>query len=215
MALSKNEGAWRVAATVLSLIALCFAAYVWLSYKERQAAEALPAAAISGKQLVISAESKAQLIALMNKEDLVVGISVVSISLSSNRRTVTFFDSKDMEFKEEYNKYRAKRLADPNVFTQNPTQNSRITSILNGNFECRPTAETVIASRYPADKYAPLVCSMSVPPGFDDSRDFVGYINIFIRSENIQDSDRGRLSARTIAISRDIYHRDLVKDDDE
>lgn len=215
MALSKNEGAWRVAATVLSLIALCFAAYVWLSHKERQAAEALPAAAISGKELVISAESKAQLIALMKKEDLIVGVSVISISLTSNRRTLTFFESEDPKFKEAFGKYRARRMADPNVFTQNTDQNSRITSILNGNFECRPTADTIIASRYPAADYAPMVCSISVPPGFDDSRDFVGYINIFIKSENIQDSDRGRLSARTIAISRDIYHRDLVKDDDE
>lgn len=210
MALSRDEKFWQRAAIALTLLALIAATWAGVIFKERMDLESHTAAVISGKELVLSSESKDELRTLMKEEPLIIGISAVSISLTSNIRHITFFETAHPEFKIAFDEYIAVRKKEPPVFNENPNQNSRITSILNGNFECRMTKDTVIGSQFDeAARYAPIVCSAAVPPGFHESRDFVGFVNFFIRVDKLTDSDKGRLAAKAVAISANIYNRDL------
>jgi len=202
---------WKAAAIIMIFVALLLSGFTYLHYNKRAALRSSPAATISGKNLVLSSKSKAELIAFMKREENVVGISTVSISLFTNERRVTFLSSEIPAFSAAWNKYLATRTSIPSVFTQNYYQNTRITEIINGNFECRLTRVTVIGTLYPADKYAPWVCSIAVPPAFDDSGDFVGYIDIFLKGP-ISDSERARLAKEAIILSNSVYHRDIEKE---
>jgi hypothetical protein len=191
-------------------VSLLLSVSVFLHHKHQVKIRNRPAATITGKYLSPSFQSKAELIAFMKREENIVGLSVVSISLVTNERNVTFFESEIPAFTAAWDKYLATRTSIPPVFTQNYYQNTRITEIINGNFECRLTKATLIGTLYPADKYAPWVCSIAVPPAFDDSGDFLGYLNFFLKGP-ISDSEKARLAKEAIILSNNIYRRDIAK----
>jgi hypothetical protein len=206
---SKLERFWKSVAIIMSFVSLLITSAVLINYNDRSKAAAKSAASLSGKFLSISSISKNELVEMMTRESAVVGISVVSISLISNRRQTTFFESELAGLRLEWERYMATRDSIPPVFTDNAVMNSRITAIINGKFECRNTRDTQIQLQFNAGKYAPTVCSIAVPPGFDSSGDFVGYINFFINEEILSDSEKARLAKEAVLISTKIYHRDI------
>lgn len=210
-ALTKTERYWKILAFTMSVIAIVIVGLVGKNYYERAKVAAKPAAAISGKFLNISIRSKNDLVTFMKKEEAVIGVGTVSISLATNRRTSTFFQSENAGFQAAWEKNQSTRVRLPEVFSNKPYFNTRITKIINGNFECRKTADTLIATQYPAHDFAPIVCSISVPPGFDDSGDFVGYINFFLNGEPT-DSEKARLAKEAVLLSSQIYRRDISPD---
>ncbi len=210
MAVSKDEKFWKRAAIALLIFAGAITAFVVKSGYDQVVVSHKPAAALSGKYLVLSVKSKDELVAFMNKEKGVVAVSTIAISLITNKRHATFFATKDAGMESIWLDYMARRNSNPAVFTEAESYNSRITSIINGNFECRPTNETIVANLFAAEKYAPVVCSISVPAGFDDSGDFVGYINFFMKEE-LNDYDKARITKDAIVLSTNIYKRDISR----
>lgn len=215
-AITKTEGYWKMMAIMSSLVALIIVALVAKNVYDRQEASVKPAAVkpaaeITGKQLIISPRSRDELLAFMERETAIIGVSTVSISLKNNRRNVTFFQSENAGLQKTWDDNVATRTSLPKVFSDNPQFNSRIAKIINGNFECRRTEETMIATLYPAHKYAEIVCAISVPPSFDESSDFIGYINFFMTSIPT-DSEKARLAKEAVTLSSTIYHRDISHD---
>lgn len=214
MVVSKMELLWKRTAIIISLIsASILGTVVWNHYERVMVAEK-PAAALSGKYLAVSVTSRDELVAFMKKEPSIVGVSVVGISLVTNRRTISMFETEDPEFMKAWNDYKANRTANPAVFTPGATHNnSRITNIINGNFECRRTIDTIISGLYPAERWAPITCSIAVPAGFDKSSDFIGFINFFIKDEELLDSEKLRLGKDAIILSSRMYRRDVIEQD--
>lgn len=208
MAVSKDERFWKRVAIALMIVAGVVSAFVITNEYNAVAIAHKPAAALSGKYLVLSTKSKDELIAFMNKEKSVVAISTIAISLVTNKRHSTFFEAKDPEVESLWLDYMARRNTNPSVFTSAENHNSRITSIINGNFECRKTTDTIVSQLYAIEKFAPVVCSISVPAGFDESGDFVGYINFFLKEE-LNDYDKARITKDAIILSTTIYKRDI------
>ncbi|WP_407307869.1 hypothetical protein [Acinetobacter sp.] len=208
MVFSREERRWQIGALIQCFIALAISFFVMGIHKERTDIRKKPAASFSEKYLAISSKSKQELVELMNREDIIIGVSTISISLISNTRQITFFKSENSGLKNAWEKYMASRTKIPSVFTNDYYQNTRITEIINGNFECRLTKDTAIGKLYPAEKFAPYVCSISVPPAFDESGDFLGYINFFLKGP-ITDSEKARIAKEAVIVSQNIYHRDI------
>lgn len=209
MAPTHNEGIWKRFAIAMLIFAAAASTLTYLNHQRRVELEEQPAAVITNRAFTVSKESKKDLVNFMRKEPSIVAISTISISLITNRRDSSFFESEDPNLQAEWQHYRDTRTSLTPVFTNDAHANSRITRIINGNFECRKTIETVIPNLYHAEKYAATTCSISVPVGFDKSADFVGYINFFINRETITDSEQARLSKGAIELSTKIYERDL------
>ena len=208
MAVSKDERFWKRVAIALMIFAGVVSAFVITNEYNAVAIAHKPAAALSGKYLVLSTKSKDELIAFMNKEKSIVAISTIAISLVTNKKHSTFFEAKDPEVESLWLDYMARRNTNPLVFTSAENHNSRITSIINGNFECRKTTDTIVSQLFAIEKFAPFVCSISVPAGFDESGDFVGYINFFLKEE-LNDYDKARITKDAIILSTTIYKRDI------
>jgi len=209
MPLSNVESLWKKLAIAISIFAFAAATLAVVNHNHRAEIEKRPAAIISNTQFSISPESKRDLIEFLKDEPTVVAISTISISLISNKRDATFFQSEDMGLQKEWEEYREKRTSVPLAFSDDSKSNLRMAKIINGNFECRKTADTAIPQYYHAEKYAPITCAISVPPGFDKSADFVGYINFFINVEQMTDSEQARLAKRAVDLSSKIYERDF------
>ena len=211
MSVSTTEKFWRVVAITISVFALLSTAFVVNNHFNREVPKR-PKAGFSGRTLMVSEQSRGELVAFMQREPTIIAISAVSISLVANQRQVTFFESKNPEMKDSWEHYMATRETVPTVFTDDKKYNTRITSIINGNFECRATKDTVTASLFHAEKYAPTLCSVSVPASFDSSGDFVGYINLYLSQPVVTDSEKSRLAKEVVFLSTTIYNRDLSND---
>lgn len=209
MPLSNIESVWKKLAIAVSIFAVAAATLAVFNHMHRVEIESRPAAVISNKQFIVSPESKRDLVEFLKDEPSVIAISTISISLISNQRDATFFQSEEVGLQKEWETYRAGRTSIPFAFSDDSKSNLRMAKIINGNFECRKTAETAIPQFYHAEKYAPITCSISVPPGFDKSADFVGYINFFISAQEMTDSEQARLAKRAVDLSSKIYERDF------
>jgi hypothetical protein len=205
----REERIWKGITFCLTLVTLVAVASVATMYMNRPEKPALKAPNISSKVLKISPRSERMLTDYMKTKSLIVAISTVDADLAKNERRTTFLTSQNVEFQQIWDSYILRREPSPALFTKEPDQNDRIANLLNGNLDCREFKRTINMGFIPeAEKIAPWICSISVPPGFDGSGDFVGFINFFLTRE-LSDREKKRLSVDAVDISTAIYNQDL------
>jgi len=166
---------------------------------------------ITDKELTLSARSESDLWKMVQREGLVLGVQVVDLSLTKNVRKTIFFKSKVPEVQAAWDEYLTRRVptAVPVFQASAPLQNDRIAQVLNGNFDCREFKKTITFTYVPdIDKYAPWVCTISVPPSFDASGDFSGILTMYLPRE-LSDVEKKNLAKVALELSRDIFHRDV------
>lgn len=202
-------GFWQSTAAIAVIIAVVAVAIVAQRHHKREVEVPLRAPAISGLKLELSALSQTELTNFLKKEELVVGVQVVAVDLVKNERRTTFFQADSVALTAVWEEYLTRRVAPPAAFSSAASQNDRVTSIINGNFDCRKFRDTIGFQNYPAaDPIAPMVCAISVPASFDGSGDFVGFINFFV-TRPLSDQETRRLSKHAIDLATSIYKRDI------
>jgi len=166
---------------------------------------------ITDKELVLSAKSESDLWKTVEKDPLILGIQIVSISLAKNQRHTIFFKADVPGLQAAWDEYNSRRFSlRPPVFAASePGQNDRIAKIINGDFDCRPYYDTLTFKFVPqiAD-FASWVCTTSVPPSFDKSGDFNGILTIYLPREP-SDVEKKNLAKTTVELSHDIFRRDV------
>lgn len=203
-----NTKFWMVAAALSALFALATAIFAITTNVDIPLTRGV--AAISGKELRLSPVSKRELQGIVNKEEMVVAISAVSVSLAKNTRVPTFFYSDVPEFARIYDNFITNQKEPIRTYSDDKRYNNRVTTILNGNFDCREFKETLAKKFYPeAEHIAPWLCSMAVPPGFDPSGDFVGWL-VFYLNQEPSTQDQKRLARIAVDASTAIYRRDMT-----
>lgn len=160
---------------------------------------------ITGVPLVPSTASKNELIKFMNKEELIIAVGAVSISLVKNQLRVEFFQSELPEVQQLWEDYKAKGIPITPAFSTVPETNVQLAQIINGDFGCHLFKSTAYAV---LEEKGPWMCSMTVPPGLHSSGDLIGFISFHLTREPTPE-EKARLAEEVAAISQSIYTRDL------
>ena len=207
-----RQKVWVTIASLTAVLAVGVLAFVWLYH------QAVPGdlgygqkPAITGRLIErVSEASAAELIALIKKEEMLSGASVVRVDLVKNRRSTIYLKTDDQRLQDAWDEYLQNRVAPPPVFSaQEPVQNNQVANLFNGNFVCLKFEDTVNYTYWPKGaEFAPWVCSSPIPPGFDGSGDFTGFINLFLKTEPTE-IEKQRLAKAVAEISKNIYKRDV------
>jgi hypothetical protein len=201
---------WVTTALVAALVAVC--SVLFAVYHEKIMPQPfVKAPYISGRLLGdVSDRSQVQLQKFLKDEEKIIGISVIQANLVKNRRTTVYFISDSPALQAAWDEYITKRQDPPALFKQDsPEMNTRVVDIFNGSFICVKFTETVSYAYWPKGaEAAPWICTVPVPPGFDGSGDFTGYINFFFSTKPTE-NDQRRISKAAAEISKDIYKRDV------
>lgn len=205
-----NPNIWKGLAIAAAVSAAIGIGLVFFHDEKERDPKKSPAA-ISGRELTLSEQSKVLLRQIVNAEPLVVAAASVRASLIKNERQITFLYTENPKFQAIWGEYlaHADKIALPLFRPTVPIQNDRIANVLNGNFDCRRFSLTINYELFPAaDAITPWLCTISVPPGFDRSGDFTGFLTFFLTREP-SDQEKKNLALKSGVISTYIYRHDV------
>jgi hypothetical protein len=137
----------------------------------------------------------------------IMGINVIRVDFRMNTRNTTFRHFKEPAVTAAWEKFLETQQVAP-LFGSNEQTNQRLINLINGQFLCVNTTNTVAAQLIPeVASHSQTTCMAPIPPGYGD---FVGFINVFLRkAPSVQEITELEESTRKLAI--DIYERDVVK----
>jgi hypothetical protein len=152
-----------------------------------------------------SSKSAEQLQEFMDKHDRIVAIDVVRVNFEKNERQTTWESTKMPEIESTWRVTEGVKFP---MFTDNTVANGRIVSMINGQFVCTQTKETLSGRLHPIiTQFSPTACTVPIPPGYGD---FVGWINIYL-NEQPTFAQLKTLEQLAEKVARDIYERDILK----
>lgn len=152
-----------------------------------------------------SAQSAKEIDEFLKSNERIISMDVVRVNFKMNVRQTTHQITKDAGIDRVWKT--SKDVQFP-LFTENAKSNARVVSMINGQFVCSPTAETLVGRMYPAiGDASTTTCTVAIPPGFGD---FVGWINIYLTE---QPTFNQMVSLKKISekLARDVYERDILK----
>ena len=209
--MKQQKQLWLSAAVLAAVLAIGTLTFTWY-FKQAVPQNLVPApTGITGRVLEnLSDQSKKQLVDFLKAEPTIIGVSVVQASLVKNRRLTVFFKSDNPDFQAVWDEYLLNRAPSPPLFSpEEPAQNNRVANLFNGNFLCARFEDTISMKFWPKGaEYAPWTCTVPVPPGFDATGDFNGFINLYMTDEP-SETEKRRLAKVAAEISQDIYRRDV------
>lgn len=154
-----------------------------------------------------SPATKMQLTQFANSKNDIMGVNIIRVDFAQNTRSSTFRYYKEQAVSDEWNEF-LKSGRQSALFGDNESANQRLVALINGQFSCTRTIETEAGRFIPAvNQFSLATCMAPIPPGYGD---FVGFINIFLRSQPTG-SEIQELETITNQIARDMYERDVVK----
>lgn len=155
----------------------------------------------------VGPETQQRLGDLINKNDNMIGASVMSADLRLNEARTMFFVGDDASLAEVGER---SRQADSNrlpLFTSIDENNAEIIKLINGQFTCTTFDKTLEAKIYPQLKQTvKSVCRSSIPSYYGY---FSGYLQIYLNEEP---NNEKQLQMKLIVekLANDIYFKDVL-----
>lgn len=202
-----GQKVWVTIAAIAAILAVGTLSFLWMY----NTAAVPKSPAIEGRVIErVSDKSQEEIVAFIKKESIVIGASIVKIDLIKNKRSTIFLRADDENLLAAWNDYIANRSPSPPVFkADNLVQNQQVANLFNGNFVCLPFDKTVNYQFWPKGaEAAPWICSSSIPPIFDGSSDFSGFMNLFL-ARKPSEVEKQRLAKTAMELAKDIYRRDV------
>lgn len=157
---------------------------------------------MNNKPIALSDASKAALTHFGTLSESIVGVQLVAVQPKRNTRNTVFLNTKAPELASAL-----KTLGEPvPIFIEgNEFNNTRMIAMMNGEFWCYSSANTLVVQVVPqVQPLAPVMCSIAVPP---NGREFSGYINLFMSRTPIA-TEVEDYRTRLTALAASIYARD-------
>lgn len=133
------------------------------------------------------------------------GVLLTEVDLKKNRRITKFWSAKDASFRQEVGQIIGTLLPQA-FFDTDPRNNEQMLAVLNNQFVCSPTEETVFVRFFPnLQKRYPVTCRLAVPPF---SGHFAGMVTVLLNKVPTQ----GEVDSLKIEITRvsvEMYLRDV------
>lgn len=199
------------AATILFLLIAigAFAKYGW-THRKPIFTEMLTSNKINldvGRVSTPSQATRTQLNQFADAYPWILGINLIKVDFRLNTRSTTYRYYKEDAVTEGWNEFLSSGRVAP-LFGNNEAGNQRLINLINGQFSCVKTLDTVAGQLIPViNQFSLATCMAPIPPGYGD---FVGFINVFLR-EQPTGQQISLIEKMTTEMSKDIYERDIVK----
>ncbi len=153
----------------------------------------------------LSETSKTELQELINSQPLLVGTLVKEVNLKKNRRILKYWHSSDINVRYSVATTIATLLPQA-FFTADRADNVQMLAVLNNEFKCVPTTDTIYMKIIPdLHKSVPYLCRLAVPPY---AGQFAGFITLFLaRAPSQIETDALKIELTRISI--EMYLRDI------
>ena len=140
----------------------------------------------------------------VDREDIVVGMVVLTADIRNNRRIPVFWYSDDAYVTKQLDSTFTGRFGGVPLFTSDDVNNSSVVSAINAEFTCTTFEESGMSILFPslAPRF-PVVCKISVPPYYGK---FAGYIIVALNQQP-KPSEIDYIKAESIDLSNEIYQR--------
>lgn len=220
--MSIQDRAFSLAAKVVKIISLknvliwSFAAIVLIAgYTAFENRTALIDFIISGRAsevpqaatFSVSEPSRSRIKSLVDADDLINNIVVLTADIRNNRRLPIFWYADEESLQRQVDGLFSTREGGIPLFTSDEKNNENMVGIINGEFACGPFAENGNGSIFPGlDSRMPFVCRTSLPPYYGQ---FSGYITVSLNRIPTQ-SELDIVKTETVEISTEIYFRDVL-----
>lgn len=183
----------------------CLAMYEYRDDILKKLFEAPSAQVRTVPTIAISNSTKSHIRQFVDREDLVVGMTILSVDIRNNRRIPVYWYSDDATVQKQLDSLFTGRFGGLPLFTSDDGNNTAIVSAINAAFICSPYHENGAAVLYPGFEFRfPVVCNTSVPPYFGQ---FAGYIAMTLNRKP-SEIELDFLKAETTNISNEIFFRD-------
>jgi hypothetical protein len=184
---------------VLALISIILT-FMWVA-RETLIPLANPPTKIS--LLYVDSKLKNDIQNLVDKDDKIVAVQVVTINFQKNLRLDTFSSMDNPRLQAIYEKVNNNRLVDVPLFNESSKNNNRILNLINGEFVCVPFTDHAAYGYAPeAAQFIGHVCSVGIPPSYGN---FTGILNIYLRAEPTKE-ERQQLFLLARSLSLRIYN---------
>lgn len=192
---------------ILWTLAIVFCVFGFTAYEHRTAlyeftiSQPRPGNEI-GITFSVSEKSKQLIKSIVNDNNAIEGIAILSADLRLNERVDLFHYSNPKKNIDE--SFMINKLP---LFTKSYDNNKIIVKLLNGEFSCGPYSESTLAKAYPdKNKNILTICSLSLPPYYGD---FSGYIMMALNTDPDIESQL-RIKQQLESLASDVYLRDVV-----
>lgn len=154
----------------------------------------------------LSKKTISEIIANVDKSDLIIGMQVTIVDFQKNRRMVIYTYTDDINIGKIWQEFESKGLIELPVFNSDIQNNRRMVDLINGEFICNPFSETIGAKLSPeAGKYVSTVCANGIPPFYGK---FTGLVSVY--TKKVPSSEEvDQIRTLTKSLSDAIYERDL------
>lgn len=154
----------------------------------------------------VSAAVKERARQFVEREDLVVGMTILTADIRYNRRYPVYWYSDDAFIMKRFDELFNGRYGGVPLFTSDDRNNASVVSVINAEFTCGTFDESGISFIFPGLSSRLLyVCKTSVPPFYGQ---FAGYIVIAL-NRRPNDIEVDLIKAEIIDLSNEIYFRDI------
>lgn len=149
-------------------------------------------------------QTKVELSDLMKRSPLIAAVVLTHVDLQKNRRKPLWWKIDDTEA-DTISEKTERSLPRP-VFDYDPKNTQQMVAVLNNEFVCSRTADTVFRFNWPVERM-PVVCRIAIPPFYGR---MVGMLSVVLKKQPTKyELDQIRTEASRLAV--DIYLRDVVK----
>jgi len=155
----------------------------------------------------ISESTRADLSTLM-RQNIVGGVSVTEVNLRKNRRIIKYWDIKDQALRAQLAPAIENLLPQP-LFDSIQKNNDQMIAVLNNQFVCQKTDDSVYHIIPDLSKNMPWLCRLAVPPYVGE---FAGFITIGLVRQP-QPTEIEALKIELTRISIELYLRDVARRD--
>lgn len=137
----------------------------------------------------------------------VISLAVWAAEPQINTRLLVSFYSEDLTITANYEAIAAKHIAGIRLFTNEEKNDAQIVRLMNGEWICLKTDDTMYATLAPdIPRRAPVMCRTSLPPYYGE---FSGFIEIGLYS-NVHPQTLEQIKLDAVKISNTIFIRDLL-----
>lgn len=145
----------------------------------------------------------------VDREDLVVAMTILTADIRFNRRIPVYWYSDDAFVLKQLDGIFSGRYGGVPLFTSDEFNNAAVVSAINAEFSCKPFGESGSGLLYPGlGTRMPVMCKTSVPPFYGQ---FAGYIVVALNRQPTE-LEIDFIKAETIDLSNEIYFRDIRPD---
>lgn len=163
-----------------------------------------PSAAIASTGFTVTSAVRARAQRFVDREDLVVGMVILTADIRNNRRIPVYWYSDDMFVTKQLDNIFNGRFGGVPLFTSDDKNNASVVSAINAEFTCTSFGESGMTILFPnLSNRFPVVCKVSVPPFYGK---FAGYIIVALQqAPSAVEVDL--IKAETTDLSNEIYLR--------